>query len=75
VPDLQEEFSQSLFPLAGGYVGNHTEWLSSQMSLHTARALVRGTSRTNPSPTPHHPATLPNPKPMTRQNTKVRLEY
>ena len=75
MPDLQEEFFQFVFPLVGGYVISHTWWLSSPMPLHTARALVRGTGQVNPPRFQHHPATLPKPKPLTRQNIKVRLEY
>lgn len=71
MPDPQEEFFQTLFPRGGGYVIDHAQRLSSPLSLHAARSHVRGTDRENPSRLRHHLATLPRPKPLTRQNTKA----
>lgn len=45
------------------------------LSLHTARSLLRGTSRAKPPRTRHNPARIPTLKPLTRAYTEVRLEY
>lgn len=75
VPDPQEEFFQSLFPRAGGYVIAHTWKLSARLSQHAARSHVRGTGWPNSPRLGHHLTTLPTLRPLTSGNGEVRLEY